>query len=372
MSFCTAQTASKPTVVAHLKGALEADVQLKAIMENITDVNWDLVLGELSSADLAGADMLIMVKADSTLIYTERELSAIKDWLNEGGKAIWVAGDSDYGDDRLRQPTMNDVLEEIGSVLRIEECQVSDPISSAGADYRVLGLSEKCDSEVKYLVKGVTRALFHSPGDILAYVGGEYVDLAKTRPENVYRIMWSSSTSIITNNNEPDPQLNEVGEEGTFVLMAMEIDYAKKNIIIAAGEAPYDQYAGMYMPELRRYDRYTEEYPQQGETLFKNIVKWTLYYASTIIDQQNEIMTLESDVSSLTGEVSGLRADVSSLNGKVTGLEGEVSDLEGQVSGLEGQVAGLQGDVSTWQMYAAVALVLGLIIGAAVVYVMKR
>jgi len=343
--------ASKPVIVVHLKGALEADVQLKAAMENMTDIKWVLVFGDLTPADLADAKMLIMVKADATLDYTDSELKAVKDWLNLGGKTLWVAGDSDYGDDRLRQPTANKVLEAVGSVLRIESCAAEDPISCAGKPYRVLGLSEKCDEEVKFLVGGVTRALFHGPAPIIAYVNGSYVKLEEERPENVFRIMWTNSSARIVNHNPPDPEIHAVGDEGSFVLMAMEVDFSKGNIIIATGDAPFDHYCAMYLPELRRYERYAVEYPQQGARLFQNIARWALYYAENTIRLWSERLTLQERVST---------------------YESQVKDLQDELSRVKDELAGVRGAVGMWQGVAAATSVVGLIIGVGVSLLLRR
>jgi len=388
-----AHAAQKPVVVIHFKGALEPDVQLEAIMSNITDIEWVVVTEELKAADLANAAMLIMVKADASLEYTDDELSAIKTWFDKGGKTLWVAGDSDYGDDRLRQPTANKVLEAVGSVLRVEACAAEDPVSSAGKPYRVLGLSEKCDERISFLVKGVTRGLFHGPASIIAYVNGKYIKLEEEKPDNVYRIMWTSVDARIVNHNPPDPEAHEVGDEGTFVLMAMEIDYEKKNIVIATGDAPFDHYMGLYMPELRKYDRYAVEYPQQGATLFRNIVTWAIYHASTMIELWNQVADLqgkvktledkaktlegekkdlESKVKSLEGQVATLESEKKSLEGKVKGLEGQVATLEGETKKLKDDVASLQASIGTWQGIAAATFVVGLIIGAGVVFALRK
>ncbi|MFQ6054228.1 MAG: hypothetical protein ACE5OO_08395 [Candidatus Bathyarchaeia archaeon] len=384
---------SKPVVVAHLKGALEADAQLNALMGNMTEIEWVLVTGDLSSAELDGAAMLIMVKADSAIDYTADELTAIKNWFDSGGKTIWVAADSDYGTDQLRQPTANVVLEEIGSVLRIEACSAEDPVSSAGRPYRVLGVSEKCDEEVDFLVAGVTRALFHGPAIITAYADGKYYKLEEEAPEGVYKVMTTTENGVVVNNNPPDPEVHEVGDEGTFVLMAMELDYEKKNVVIATGDAPFDQYTGMYKPEIRRYERYMVEYPQQGARLFENIINYVINYADKMMDLRNQVAaqkgqvaalqgqvsTLQEQVKTLQNQVSTLNDQVSSLEGEVTTLEGdkatlesEKATLEGKVSTLEGEVKSLKGSVGTWQGISAGTFVVGLLIGVAVIYMMKR
>ena len=222
------------------------------------------------------ATMLIVIFVDPFAGVTADELNAIKKWFDEGGKVLWVAGDSDYGDDSNRQEPVNKVLQAVGSVLRLEYCAVEDTKSNAGKPYRVLGLSDKADDEVKFLVSGVERALFHGPGVVVAYVNGKWVALDKEKPENVYRVMWTTEKGKIVNHNPPDPNAYSVGDEGSFVLMAIEVMPDKKNAVIVTGDAPFDHYTGMYKPEIKRPDRYGKEYPQQGAKLFVNIVNWAL------------------------------------------------------------------------------------------------
>jgi len=354
ISTLPSRAASKPIIVVHAKGALEPGYSLEAIMNNITEVDWVLVTGELTATDLAGATMLILVQVDAQLNYTDTELAAITSWFSAGGKAIWVAGDSDFGTDRFRIPSSNSVLEAIGSVLRFEDCETVDPVSNAGFDYRVLGVSENCDPEVNFLVAGVTKALFHGPGLIIGYYGGAYHKLEEEKPDNVFIVMTSSESGTVAEFNEPAAELHEIGDVGTFPMMVIEVDYTKKNIIIATADAPFDHYMGMYMPELRGpkyYQRYMVDNPQQGARLFKNIISYVLYYAPKMLEQHNQIVSMQSQVNT---------------------LQGQVTTLQEQISDLETEVAGLQGTVSMWQGAAGALLVVGLVIGAVIVYFMKH
>ena len=261
------------TIAVYMKGLEGEDVLLEAAKKDIS-ANWVVITEDLTYDKIKDATVLIVIFVDQFAGITSDELSAIKKWFDDGGKVLWVAGDSDYGDDRNRQEPANKVLEAVGSVLRIDLCSVEDKKSNAGKTYRVLGLSDKADTEVSFLVSGVTRALFHGPGVIAAYKDGKWISLSEEKPANVYRVMWSSEGGIIVNNNPPDPNAYSVGQEGRLVLMAIEIMPDKKNAVIATGDAPFDQYCGMYKPELKRPDRYGEKYPQQGAVLFKNIIDW--------------------------------------------------------------------------------------------------
>jgi len=397
LSLCSVATpsfASNPRVVVHIKGALEPDTQLTYVMNNMSWVTWSVVYDEIAASDLTGADMLIMIQADSSLDYTDDELAAVKAWYDGGEKAVWVAADSDYGNDGLRQATANSALEALGSAMRIEDASTEDPVSNGGAPYRVLGVSDNVAPEFAHLVSGVEQGLIHGPGIVIGYVGGEYVALETDAPEGVYIILTTSDVGVVVDNSEPAPEVHEAGDEGNFPLMALEVDYDSGNIVIATGDAPFGQYMGLYKPEMLRADRYgADANPQQGGRLFENIIDYVTQYAGLLIDSVNdieakegEISGLESDVSGLEGDVSALESQVSDLNGEISGLEDDVSGLEGDVSGLNAQVAGLdedvtgleadlaaaQGSASSWQMYAIAALVIGVIVGYFVGPMLKK
>jgi len=393
-SIAAPSLAANPKLVVHLKGALNPDTQLTHAMNNMSWVTWSVVYDEIVASDLTGADMLIMIQADSSLDYTDDELAAVKSWYDGGGKAVWVAADSDYGNDGLRQATANSALEYLGSAMRFEDSSTEDPVSNGGAPYRVLAVSDNVDPEFAHLVSGVERGLIHGPGIIIGYVGGEYVALETDAPEGVYIILTTTEFGMVVDNSEPSPEVHEAGDEGSFPVMAMEVDYDSGNILIATGDAPFGQYMGLYKPEMLRADRYGEDAnPQQGGRLFENIVDYATQYSGLLIDSVNvieakeaEISGLEGDVSGLEGEVSALESQVSDLNSDVSGLEDDVSGLEGDVSGLNAQVAALEGDVagleadlaaaqssaSSWQMYAIAALVIGAIVGYFVGPMLKK
>lgn len=339
----------KPIVVAHSKGALEPDLQLKALT-NLTYIEWRVVLGDLTPADLSGADMLIMSKSDSAAEYTADELNAIASWFSQGGKTLWVAADSDYGTDHLRQYTCNAVLEKVGSKLRIDDCSAEDATSNAAAGYRVLGVSANVDPMFGFIVTGVERALFHGPGVVAGLDNGVWVDLSKDTIENVYVIMTTSDDGLVVDNSEPAPNVMEAGAEGNFPLMVFQVDWAKKNLIIATGESPYDQYEGMYLPELRNPGRYgpTGSW-QQGAVLMENILRYATVFG-------DEIMGLQTNVWGKETTITGLTADK-------TSLQGQVSTLTTEKGQLQADLMAAQSSASTMQLVAVAALVVGVVVG---------
>jgi len=380
-----AHAGDKPVVIAQIKGALQADVALQAIIDNISYVDWVVLTGDLTADDLEDATMLISVLSDKAQSYSEAEVTAINDWLDEGGKTIWLCGDSDYGSDYLRIDTTNALLEDIGSVLRVEHCATQDPVSNGGAAYRVLSVTDNIAEEFEFLAVGVDRALTHSPGPLTAYSGGRYWALAEEQPDDVYVLLTTSEAGQIVDENPPLSESVEPGDDGPFVTVAVEVDWTKGNMVILEGEAPFASYMPMYYPEMINEERYgATAYSQQGGQFFKNIISYATVYSGPMYEFNDEVTSLNDDVTSLTGDVNALNAEVSGLNSEVStldaqidgleddnsalessmnALEADVASLESSVSGLEDDLADARSSASTMQMYAIAALVIGLIVG---------
>ncbi|MBM3291079.1 hypothetical protein FJY84_00185 [Candidatus Bathyarchaeota archaeon] len=345
--------AAKPIVVVYAKGSIEPDKQLKAMMTDLTWITWKPVLDELTSANLEGASMLIMVKIDSSSEYTANEINVVKNWFAIGGKTLWVTSDSDFPpNDMKRQASANAVLAAVQSKLRIESAAVEDPASSADAPYRVLAVSEACDTPVKFLVDGVTRALFHGPGPVVGYVNNKYVALENTTVENVYKIMTSTVNGELKDNDPTvAPEVHILGNVGRLTVMAMEIVPAKKNIIIATGEAPIAQYEGLYKPEISNNVRYGVKYPTDGERLFNNLLAFTLVMKDTWFTDQANIASKNTQISTLNGQITTLNSDKSSLQTQLTAANSSIS---------------------TWQMAAVGLLIVGVIVGYLVGPMLKK
>ena len=373
-----ANAGDKPVVIAQIKGALEADTALKAIMDNISYVDWVVLTGDVTADHLEDATMLISVLSDKAQTYTEAETTAIQDWLDQGGKTLWLCGDSDYGTDYLRIDTQNALLEELGYALRVEHCAAEDPVSNGGASYRVLSVTDNIAEEFVFLAVGVDRALTHSPGVLTAYSGGRYWELAEEQPDGVYVLLTTTEAGQIYDHNPPEPESVEVGDEGVFVTVAVEVDWALGNMVVLESEAPFGSYMPMYYPEMIRDDRYgAAANPQQGGQFFKNIISYATVYSGPMYELHDEAASLTGEVDALNAEVSGLNSEVAALEAQIDGLEDDNSALESSISALEASVAGLEGSVSgleedlaaarssasTMQMYAIAALVIGLVVG---------
>ena len=353
-----AQTSGK--VVVHLKGALEADDNLKAAMVDYSYVEWSVVTGDITSSDLAGVDMLVMIQADPATEYTTAEISAVTSWFDEGNKLLWVASDSDYPDGQeLRPPDANAVLEAVGSSLRGEHAETQDPLVNFDAAYRVKGVSTYCSEDYKFLVAGVTYAQFHGCGIIIGYLNGNYYALEDTDIDGVHVIMTSSDSGVVSDESAPAPEVHSPGEEGAFAMMVLE-EMGNDNYVIATSDAPFSHYSPMYKPEIQKESRYglTTNHTQHGAVLFGNIVDMAVRNSMGAT-----ISGLVTDVDGLETEVAGLEDDVAGLTADVSDLEGEVSTLESEKTALEADVAAAQSSASTMQLAAIAALVIGVVVG---------
>ncbi len=353
---------SSGKVVVHMKGALEADDNLKAAMEDYSYVDWSVVTGDLSTSDLSGADMLVLIQADPAVEYTEAELSAITTWFDEGSKLLWVASDSDYPDGQeLRPPDANIVLETVGSHLRGEHGETQDPLVNFDAAYRVKAVSENCAPEYSFLVAGVTYAQFHGCGVIIGYLNDNYYALDETDIDGVYVIMTTSDSGVISDESAPAPEAHTPGQEGNFAMMALE-EMPNGNYVIATSDAPFSHYSPMYKPELQKPDRYnlTSGNPQQGDVLFGNILDFAVRNG------------MEATVSMLEDDVAGLEDEVATLEAEKASLEEDVSTLTGEVASCEADLSACQSSASTMQLAAVAALIIGVIIGYFVGPMLKK
>jgi hypothetical protein len=353
----------KPIVVAHSKGALGPDVAL-GMMLNYSKVEWREVYGEVTEEDLVGATVYIWSMADASAEYTAAEESALISWLAEGGKTAWITGESDYPTDVPRIAVANQILEAVGSVLRVEETSVEDAVSNGGGGYRVLAHTA-IDPMFAAIGTGVERALLHGPG-LVAVEDGGLKSIEEAGLDNVYVLLQTTETGIIADSSEPLPTTVDVGQEGEFPVMAMELDYDKENVIITSGDAPFGHYAGMYDIEQisdKYYGRYHLENPQQGGIFVENLLEFAVNGAGAHFDAVAEAADNAASIAALGEDLSDLNDNIDSLAAEKSALESDASGLEADISALEADVTAAQSSASTMQLAAVAALVIGVVVG---------
>ena len=277
-AYSSSNEDTKITVAVDLAHG-ESDKYLSYIMGNITFVNWKVIDTPITAEVLADVDVLILGQPTSGL--SPDELGALQEWLSQGNKVLWVAGDSDYGGGPSSQQACNDLLEFIGAKLRLELAAVYDDIHNAGAFYRVL--TRMMPDNVPELYTDLLTAninkpiLMHGP-DAVIWVdeNGEPHDPVNETFDGLIRIVWSYDTAYIGDNNPPLPLVYNPLFYGqgtgnhTFVMVAAEYWKDNNNLIVVSGESPYGDYEPMFAWE---YYNVTLDGPQ----FLKNMIRWFVY-----------------------------------------------------------------------------------------------
>ena len=234
-------------------------------------------------------DVLFLTEADAGENWTVAQVDEIATWMAQGNKLLWGAGDSDYAG--LFDPTkINDVLDAVGAITRLDGTSISDPVFNDGASYRAAAPYFGVDDPL-YDTDPVTNAskdctagcIYHGPCSILVYDGYYYKDLrygASIFPERVWTIMTYSENATADDTDVSDDlagldlYANDSLSEGYYP--AMTYEYLKKtdSHVILTGEAIYSDYKYMY-------DQKTENGVynggvQFGQVIVNNILNWLL------------------------------------------------------------------------------------------------
>ncbi len=322
---------TKPKVVidvSHDQGPADGDWtgnKLEGLMANFEgnltakglEVVWATTIDE---ATLADAQFLFLGSVYGSA-FTDAELAAITAWFKQGGKTIWIGGDSDYGASTIPFE-MNRVLRAIGSKLRLEHTSLEDPITNCAAGYRPrANVTNTEDAEVAGIVARVNvtnGVLFHGPTVLYGFVNGIAVSLETTAVSNVYWVMKSGASGIIV---DADPTINpplahEVGQQGSFVVMAVEkyVSGHGNGKVIVSGENPYGGYQPMFSSEYK-------DIALDGAELVMDAVDWGLNIESVldkIVSDANSAMSqLES---TLTATITAQGSEISALTAEIEGL----------------------------------------------------
>ncbi|MBS7637440.1 aminotransferase [Candidatus Bathyarchaeota archaeon] len=333
----------------------ESDKYLNFITGNITFVEWRTIK-EFNSASLSGAKLLLI--GQPTVAFTPDEISALKSWFLEGGKAVWIAADSDYGPGVGYQDTANGLLEALGSRLRLDLCSAEDPVQNAKASYRVVANVDPDEPVRSDLLVGISKpVLYHGPG-VLAYVkpDGSWASLEAEKPENVVRIVRTSPNGKIVENNPPAAKAHTAGQSGSLVLNAAEFVKVgdKIGLVIASGESPYGDYEPTWSSVYYGVDL-------DGPTFVTNMINFALKF-----ETYYRIMELQNNISKLNAELTASKSKIDELSSKLKTQEDKAKTLEARVSSLEVE--------RTNNLYMGLGggVVVGLIIGAAIAYFATR
>ncbi len=244
--------------------------------------------------DLSQFDIIVL--GQPTTYLAPEELDALSQWLNTGGKVLWLAGDSDYGGGPDSQQAVNAVAEYIGSHLRVDMGAIYDNTHNAQKFYRVLAQVAP-DQEAAAVANGITHPILaHGPDNVVYLYDNGSLDLlaCQSKPEHVIRIARFYPTAYLADNNPPPAlavdMLGVVAGESataeavtgcpnaTYVFIAAEIiptSSGKASMVIVSGESPYGDYEPTFAPE---YYNVTLD----GPKFLYNIFKWAYEYTQSL------------------------------------------------------------------------------------------
>lgn len=241
-----------------------------ALEGNLTELGYDVVwaLGGINATILADADALILGSIWSPGFSTA-EVNAIADWYG-AGKFLWVATDSDYDGTNINH-NASLVIEAVGGHIYGEEGDLKDLQSNAGGDYRPVANVTNTAAHLAGIVEGVTKVLCHGPTTLIGSNDGTFagatVDLTITSIPNVWPVLYYSAAATIADNDVVPGKVYDVGDQGSFVAMAVE--YLGGGILAVSGASPYGDYQPM---STDTYYGFTLD----GYNLVLNAIEWGL------------------------------------------------------------------------------------------------
>ncbi|WP_234394357.1 hypothetical protein [Thermococcus piezophilus] len=250
-------------------------------------------LGDAITYDaLKDVDMLIIGQLGEGL--SQEEIDAIVKWFSEGGKVLWVAGDSDIKTGAYIQDNANRLLAAIPNArLRFDYATATDTFSNAGKSTYVAGYVrvDLHTPDASILNQGyhseVGKVLFHEPG-VLAWVdenGKWHPLIAGEIPEGVYRIITTSGNGMIEDYSAPEPMAYRTWEKGLFTLLAVEfvkLPNGRESLLILSVESPYGSPVPIW---VNRYGPYLFD----GQQFVTNLLRWATLQASNLKPEEETI-----------------------------------------------------------------------------------
>jgi len=326
--FAMASSAEMPTVAVDLahgenpKGLTDVTYKNQTLTEGmlsvLKDMKW-VYFGDTKYQDELGIESkgtkitydalkdvdVLIIGQPSSPFYPD-EVKAIKQWLQDGGKVLWIAGDSDYGNGVKTQQFVDSLLDQLGITnLRVDLCSVEDPVSNAKKSYRVVAFVDPSkdtparDMLVKDFKNG-GKVLAHGPG-VVAWVDGKdgsgnwHVLNDSSRPADAYIIVRTSKNGEIVENNAPAANAYQAGSTGSFPIVAVQIVKVKDkkpDVIIVSGETPIGGYEPMWVSQYYGVKL-------DGPAFVSNLLHWSIGIA------KGEIATSTPTSSSKSTSKSG-------------------------------------------------------------------
>ncbi len=220
---------------------------------NVINGTSELGMGPLQNYLTDAVNALFLPAND----FDGENLTFIKEWFDLGGKLLWVAGDSDFGGYFIADH-LNPVLEEVGSVLRLDAGAVEDPVSNDGASYRVVA-NQLGDGPISNAIRDQVaeantlreidyfKMPFHGPTAVYYLNDGVPSDLREENLDTVEVVVMSSPDALGI-----DQDLSagtgdfyaSINASGNLPLLAVEI--MGNNAVVVSGEGVFKDFKNMY------------------------------------------------------------------------------------------------------------------------------
>ena len=234
---------------------------LTPLINNLTDAGNEVLLINETWELPDEVDMLFLTQSDDPFNVTET--ADIVAWFALGDKLLWVSGDSDYGG-YYDPSNINDVLDALGSIARIDGTSIEDAVYNDGASYRAaateFGVGDTLYDEVATAVTAGMEAglILHGPCAIVAFDGTYYKDMRYGQSVFPERVMTLMTYSVNATAIDSDTSLGGLdlyantteGASGVTTGLYPAIVYenmtTQDSHIILSGEAVYTAYKYMY------------------------------------------------------------------------------------------------------------------------------
>ncbi|MEM0043808.1 MAG: hypothetical protein QXJ51_02440 [Sulfolobales archaeon] len=335
--------------------------------------------GRIMTLTDLGVDLIIIPQISPGYVFTDSELEALRNYLSQGSKALWIAGTGDYGDGESVINEVNKVLGYINSSLALDYVSIEDPVRNAGAPYRLIATVSP-SSDLLFLTFGVEDILMYRPGVIA------YRDVSKdlwhpldqqilANHSDIKIIAVSSPDSIITEYKLPPEGIGgrayKSGEKGSYPLIAAQIlSDLNNSIVVVSGSSP----VGGGVPIIAS-SYYGSRF--DGPRFIRNMILWLtgsmgeLKYVvrsnqmlqntvSNITALINSIgSTLSNSLSLMNDTIERLSSDVNMYSQKINDAVSRSENLSAAVAKISLDLGDLRRAVSDYYNYTIAGILIG-------------
>jgi hypothetical protein len=226
------------------------DYDLKDLLEtrgyNVVWAN-----GGLNSTILENASALILGCVKYGYSYSTSEVTAVSEWFNQGGKFLWIGGDSDWNDHYIYNQEVYKILESVRSHVYPEQAHLKAKQNVVGNQAaNVVANVTTQNSRFQSIVENITEVLM-ADGTTLYGSNHQYpnhelnpIDLETHNITDVYPILFYNPSSYVRDDFPPPMLVHSDFQEGAFVAVTLEDNAgcSGNGILVVSGTPIYGEY----------------------------------------------------------------------------------------------------------------------------------